>query len=65
MLEAMVSLLHQVDLDPRPRSGAGHSLHAVTQHLSAGAELARRVAAGEEFEQAPRRTLPETRHSPS
>ena len=40
VLEAMVTLLHHVDLDPRPRSGAGHNLHAVSQHLSAGAQLA-------------------------
>ncbi|MFC5063352.1 hypothetical protein [Actinomycetospora atypica] len=65
VLEAMVTLLHHVDLDPRPRSGAGHNLHAVTQHLSAGAQLARRVGATEEFDESPRSTQPETRTSPS
>ena len=63
LLEAMVTLLHHVDLDPRPRSGAGHNLHAVTQHLSAGAQLARRVGATEEFDESPRSELPETRDS--
>lgn len=65
VLEALVDLLHQVDLDPRPRSGAGHNLHAVTQHLSAGAQLARRVGETGEFDEAPHRALPETRDDPA
>ena len=49
LFEALVHLLHSVDLDPVPRSGAGHSLHAIAQHVSAGAQLARRVADTDEF----------------
>jgi hypothetical protein len=49
LFEALVHLLHSVDLDPVPRSGAGHSLHAIAQHVSAGAQLARRVAETDEF----------------
>jgi hypothetical protein len=49
LFEELVHLLHSVDLDPVPRSGAGHSLHAIAQHVSAGAQLARRVAETDEF----------------
>jgi hypothetical protein len=63
MLEGLVTLLHHVDLDPVPRSAAGHSLHAVVQHMSAGAQLARRVATSSDLKETPDSALPETRNN--
>jgi hypothetical protein len=43
VLDGIVRLLRTVDLDPVPTSQAGHNLHAVVQHLTAGSTLARSV----------------------
>ncbi|NYD39839.1 hypothetical protein [Actinomycetospora corticicola] len=48
LLDATVHLLRSTDLESVPGSSESHRLHAVVQHLSNGAELARRgqVAGG-------------------
>ncbi|MCD2192588.1 hypothetical protein LQ327_04190 [Actinomycetospora endophytica] len=43
VLDGMVRLLRTVDLDPAPTTQAGHNLHAVLEHLTAGSTLARTV----------------------
>lgn len=43
VLDGMVRLLRTVDLDAVPTTQAGHDLHAVVQHLTAGSTLARSV----------------------
>lgn len=43
VLDGMVRLLRTVDLDAVPTTQAGHNLHAVVQHLTAGSTLARSV----------------------
>ncbi len=41
VLDALTNLLRAVDLDPLPATSAEHRLHAVTQHVVAGASAAR------------------------
>lgn len=41
VLDALAALLRTVDHDPLPASSAEHRLHAVTQHIVAGASTAR------------------------
>jgi hypothetical protein len=43
VLDGMVNLLRTVDLGSVPTTQAGHNLHAVVQHLTAGSTLARSV----------------------
>ncbi|MDL5159881.1 hypothetical protein [Actinomycetospora termitidis] len=43
LLEATVHLVRTSDLEAVPVRGSNHRLHAVIQHLSSGAELARRT----------------------
>ncbi|MCD2186932.1 hypothetical protein [Actinomycetospora soli] len=44
LLDALVDLLHQVDPAGVPTGSAEHGMHAVAQHLVAGATAAREVA---------------------
>ncbi|GAA4857083.1 hypothetical protein GCM10023201_59600 [Actinomycetospora corticicola] len=44
VLDALVDLLRQAGLDPVPTDPREHGMHAVTQHLVAGADAARAVA---------------------
>ena len=50
MLEAGVRLLRTVDLQPPSAGGPGHSMQAIAQHMTAGAELARRMADSRMFD---------------
>lgn len=50
MLDAAVRLLRTVDLQPPASGGPGHSMQAIAQHMNAGAELARRMAASRMFD---------------
>lgn len=43
VLDALVNLLGAIDLDVNPASQAGHNMHALAEHLAAGATLARSV----------------------
>jgi len=62
MLDAAVRLLRAVDLQPPAAGGPGHSMQAIAQHMNAGAELARRLAAGRMFDTA-QSSHPESRAS--
>ncbi|MEJ2870963.1 hypothetical protein WCD74_24585 [Actinomycetospora sp. OC33-EN08] len=48
LLEATVHLVRSTDLESVPARDSNHRLHAVIQHLSQGAELARRTGQGGE-----------------
>jgi hypothetical protein len=62
MLDEAVRLLRTVDLQPPAASGPGHSMQAIAQHMNAGAELARRMAASRTSE-GDHITHPESRSS--
>ena len=50
MLDAAVQLLRSVDLQPPAAGGPGHSMQTIAQHMSAGAELARRMTGNRTFD---------------